>query len=151
MKRLFLSLVPVLSLAACGQSSEPQRQIVQPAPVAQQVAAPAPVVVQSAPANSGMQDMITGAAIGALATHALSGSSKAAPSPAPVVVNNTHTRVVERTVIIKQEKPAPAPKVAAVPPTAPPRPAATTYIPPRTSYAPSAVVTPSYRPSPSRK
>jgi len=62
-------------------------QYAHPAPVQAQ---PAPVVVQQAASSRGT-DMLTGAAIGALATHALT-SKPAAPAP---------ERIVERRTVVK--------------------------------------------------
>ncbi len=142
-------------LAACGPD-QPPPQAYQPVPVQQAPAyqqpapAAAPVIVQAAPQSSGMQDMLIGGAIGALATHALTGSGRGA-APAQQV-NNTHTRVIERTVIVRQAPARPvAPLPAAVVPPAAPRPAAVPYTAPRTSYAPPARVVPTYSPAPSRR
>ena len=70
-----------------------------------------------------MKDMLVGGAIGALATHALtSRSTPAAPAPAPTV-----TRVIERTVVVRQAPrpalvaPAPRPRLSSTPPPAPAR------------------------------
>lgn len=163
MKTTILIALLACALAACSDDTRALAYAPAPAaavPMAQ--AAPAPVVVQAAPQHSGMQDMLTGAALGALATHALtSGSRAAAPAPqvvtggaAMVTTQPRTTRIIERTVIVKQvaapAKPAAPSPAAKVPPTAP-RPATTSYTPPRTSYAPPARVVPSYKPATSRR
>lgn len=129
---LFLLFV----LAGCNPSPPYQQPVTYQQPV--QVA-PAPMVIQqAAPQSSGMGDLVTGAAIGALATHALSRPA-AAPAPAS-------THVIQRTTIIKTvvQQP-PKPVVAATPP---PKPAAPPPAP-KPSYAPTYRATPtvSYRPT----
>lgn len=128
MKTKIALAIAVGLLAGCSPDKPPPQAVYQPpvaAPVQSVPPVAAPVVVQQAaapaPAHSGMQDMLVGGAIGALATHALTNrSTPAAPAPAPV----TNTRIIERTVIVRQ-----APRPALTAPT--PRPRISYTAPPR--------------------
>ena len=154
---LLCATVMVVGLSACSRDA--------PAPLAVAPAAAAtvaaPVVIQQAAApSSGMGNMLVGAAIGSLATHALTSnrSGGAAPPPtsapvaAPPVINKT---VIHKTTIV-QAPPVPAPPAAAPPgvslvkSTAPaPRVSAASYRP-SSSYR-STTTTVRYAPSTSRK
>jgi hypothetical protein len=136
-----LGAAMMLALAACSNdhhaTSPPiAAQQFQAAPMAAAPAAPATTIVQ-APQSDGMKDMLTGAALGALATHALTGPDRqsAVASQAPVV---RHTTVVQKTVVVNQT-PSPRPVVAAAaaspaPAAAPPRSTAIpSYAPPKTA------------------
>lgn len=125
MKKLCLIFIAIL-LTACGHSDQPQYTQQQYAPPPAQYAqqAPAPVVVQAAPQsdNSGTA-LIAGAALGAVAMHALSNSG-GGRDVAPVQ-HTSVTHVVNKTVIVNKgsEPPAVAP-VASTPapaPVAPPK------------------------------
>jgi hypothetical protein len=125
MKKIF-ALCLALSLAACGndypqQPVQYQPQVVQQAPAPAPAPAPAqPVVVQQD--NSGTA-LVAGAALGAVATMALTNRDSGAQ--APVQQNITHVTQVNKTVIVNNKTVAPpAPPAAPVasvstPPVAP--------------------------------
>lgn len=98
MKKTLLILAIAASLAACD--SRHSNAAYAPQPYAQPAAAPAPV--QAAPVvvqqDSGMKDMVTGAAIGAVAATMLNGSSRHAPA--------TETRIIERRTVVNNYVPA---------------------------------------------
>lgn len=138
MKKTLLAMAVLSSLAACHNTSSDvappayQQQAAQPQQY-QQAQQPQTVVVQQpAQQSSGMGDMLTGAAIGAMATHMLSGGSRQA-APAPVET----TRVIERRTVVNNyidrtpkaatPVPTPAAPVAQAPAPTPAKPASSNY------------------------
>ncbi|MDR9847104.1 hypothetical protein [Herbaspirillum huttiense] len=119
MKKIALVVAVSLALAAChdntadiARAQAAQAAAVAPAAVPGQ---PQTVVVQQPAQQSSTGDLLTGAALGAMAMHMFSGSSRSS-TPAP---SSTHT-IERRTVIKEVERPAakPAtPTVAAAAPT----------------------------------
>lgn len=112
MKKIALVVAVSLAIAACHDGNSDVARVVPaaqavPAPTAApgQATAPQTVIVQQpAQQSSSTGDLLTGAALGAMATHLFS-SSRAAPTPA-----SAPTQIIERRTIIKQvERPAPKP------------------------------------------
>lgn len=107
---LLCATVIAVGLSACSRDAPAPLTV---APAATFAQAPAPVVVQQAAASShGLGDMVVGAAIGSLATHALTSNRQvaAAPQPStpavtPIVFNKT---VIHKTIVQAPPSPAPA-------------------------------------------
>ena len=87
-----LLLAASLALAACSHDTPPAQ-----ASPAYTAAGAAPVVVNAAPASSGMTDMLTGGALGYLLGKSASGSSSHAAPPASSTV--VHKTVINQTVV----------------------------------------------------
>lgn len=116
-----------LSLTACG-NNQPPPSVQLPAQPPVIVSQPAPVQMAAPAPQSGMGDLVTGAAIGALATHALSNNNRQpqmqmqmqmqpAYAQPPRVVHRT--TVVQQKIIVRQaprvvQRPAPRPAPARV-------------------------------------
>ena len=134
-RSMSLMLAAALALTACGHDAPPAQA---PHPTANAATAPAaaPVIVNAAPAQSGMTDLLTGGALGYLLGKSSSGG-QAAPAPAPSSTT-VHKTIVHQTVV--QAAPAPRPAApATVLPGATPKPANTTAVTlakPAPSYAP---------------
>jgi hypothetical protein len=139
MKKLF-TILALLTLVACGNDQPPQVQYQQP-PVVQQAPAPAqaPVVVQQSD-NTGTA-LVAGAALGAVATMALTDRDRGAHpvyDNRPTVQQNvTHVTQVNKTVIVNNH--------AADAKTTPPAAATPASAPAPTPLTPApAAVKPSY-------
>lgn len=129
-----LMLAAALALTACGHDAPPAQS---PLPTASAVTAPAapPVIVNAAPAQSGMTDLLTGGALGYLLGKSSSGGGHAAPAPSSTTVHKT---IVHQTVVQAAPVARPAAPAAVLPP-ATPKPASTTAVTlakPAPSYAP---------------
>jgi hypothetical protein len=119
-----IALIATVSMVGCGERRYADGGYVQQAPV---VAAPAaPVIVNAAPAHSGVGDMLTGGMLGYMLGRSNSGSSWGGGS--------NHT-VINKTVI--NEAPKPVPSAPAPTTTAPAqqRPAPTPFNASRSSFA----------------
>lgn len=128
-----LMLAAALALTACGHDAPPTQSPPSTASAATAPAA-APVIVNAAPAQSGMTELLTGGALGYLLGKSSSGG-QAAPAPSSTTVHKTivHQTVVQAAPVARPTAPA------AVLPPATPKPASTTAVTlskPAPSYAP---------------
>lgn len=127
-----LMLAAALALTACGHDAPPAQTT---HPNAATAPAAAPVIVNAAPAQSGMTDLLTGGALGYLLGKSSSGGGHAAPAPSSATVHKT---IVHQTVVQAAPVARPAAPVAVLP-SATPKPASTTAVTlakPAPSYAP---------------
>lgn len=121
MKKTLLALAVLMSLSACGRSnSDIAYQQPQYAPQAQPQYAPAPaaapVIVQAAPAQSGVGDMLMGGAVGYMLGRHTGGGSNGGGSAGGTTVNKT---VINKTVIVQNHAPVAAPAPVSAPAPAP--------------------------------
>jgi len=105
--------VAALGIAIAVASCNPRPPVAYapaPAPVSvAYAAAPAPVIVQQAAPHGGAGDVLLGAAIGGLATHALTANRQPVVAPAPVSSATVTKTVIHKTTIVRAPPRAPAP------------------------------------------
>jgi hypothetical protein len=132
-----IAILTIIALAGCSRNDPPPVVYQQaPAPVVMQQAPAPQVVVQEHSDNTGTA-LVAGAALGAVATMALSDRNRGYDAPPVVQQNITHVTQINRTVVDRSEfhPTAPLPEKTVAPVQAP---LPTT----QPSYKPANLVTP---------